>query len=136
MQKFNGNYYKMRMIREKFIVKEDKGIVICRQEYVIDGDVDWIEKHNIHYELADGEVIVTGVARCSKDDRFDERTGRMIAQTKANVKAYGKYEKWARSVFVEAKKLMETCAHTVLAAEDFGRHEKKKLDELAGGSDK
>ena len=137
MQKYNGNYYKMRMTDERFIVNEERGIVVCRQKYAIGYVINGYDgNHGFSYEMTGEVFTVTGVARCSKDDKFDERTGRMISQTKANIKAYGKYKNWARSVFAEVTKLVETCGHTFLAAEDFENYERKKLDELVKGSDK
>jgi len=121
------------MIDEKFIVNEKQGIVVCMQKY----ETGYIYNQKIsavNYEIDRKSFTVTGIARCSEDDKFDKKTGMMIAQTKANIKAYKKYEKWARTVFIEIKKLMETITNTVFVAEDFGKHEREKIDKLSESS--
>lgn len=130
MRKFNGNYHKMRMIEEKFIINEEQDIVVCRQKYAILPDIDWRRTNIISYDI-DGKMIVsTGTARCSKDDMFDEKTGRMIAQTRASMKSYRKYRKWASALVDEAERILNRCRNTVSAAMDFSEHDRKKIAEL------
>ena len=122
MQRFNGNYHKMRLVEEKFIIKKEDGVVICKQKYYIPSSIT----NYFYVECRD--IDVTGVAICSKNDTFDETTGRRIAQTKANAKAYMKYARWARNIYVEVNKFKEKYANTLKVALELALNEKNKVD--------
>lgn len=112
MRKFNGNYHKMRMIEEKFIINEEQGIVVCRQKYVILPDIDWRRTNIISYDI-DGKMIVsTGTARCSKDDSPDEGEHEVVQEIQEMDVGLGR------------------CRNTVSAAMDFSEHDQKKIVEL------
>ena len=122
MQRFNGNYHKMRLVEEKFIIKKEHGIVICKQKYYIPSS------NTNHFYVECRDIDVTGVAICSKNDTFDETAGRRIAQTKANAKAYMKYARWARNIYVEVNKSKEKYTNTLKVALELALNEKNKVD--------
>lgn len=126
MQRFNGNYKKMKMAYEHFIIKKEDNMVICRQGYYIDEEFDPCT--GFYFPVR--KITVTGIARCSKDDVFNETKGRRIAQTRANMKAYNKYYKWAKEIRKSAGKLLEKYINTCAVANELHIHELNKLDDF------
>lgn len=129
MQRFNGNYHKMQFVGEKFIVKKDLGIVICKQQYIIPSY--GINYPNSSFYTDDWCIETTGVARCSKNDTFDETAGKRIAQTKANAKAYLKYAKWARDIYNNTLEIKEKCFNTLNVALELASNETAKLKDFS-----
>lgn len=75
----------------EFIVKADKGVVVCKLYNCSEIPVRRISKQVgtiFPYSVENYEIdnVYIGVAKCSPEDTFDEETGKRIALTKAKRK--------------------------------------------------
>lgn len=85
----------------KYIIKKDKGIIICKI-YTI-SDITLYK--NIDYNQIDSKlkklfshkfedtIVFTAVAKCSKHDEYNELIGKRIAESKCKRKIYNHYLK-------------------------------------------
>lgn len=80
---------KLFFYEPQFYVNEDKETVVCVLGYEVFSDAEEVELLFAN----DSFGKVKGVAKCSKDDVFDLKTGYEIAQAKAEMKAYAAVEK-------------------------------------------
>lgn len=86
-----------------FFINLKKGVVVCKLQAFIVGD----------YCVMPMSVTGTGIAKCSKDDAFDEDKGMRIALAKAENKCY-----------LNANRYLEMCRdemlNTLKKIDDFG----------------
>lgn len=75
----------------KFVVSKESGTVAC----IITAHIHPSSRQNsvIYLNFRDNKSLtnkfqVVGLAKCSKDDKFDEKVGRRIAESRAKSKTY------------------------------------------------
>ena len=118
----------------KYIVKKEEGMVIC----VLNCYVDLISnpyfmmfEYGKHRKLLpnisrDGRFTITSIAKCHKDDTFDEIKGKRIAESKAKIKAFniaGKvYKFYADAIEKASKELYSTMANCFIVTDEEIEH--------------
>lgn len=74
----------------KFVVSKESGTVAC----IITAHIRPSSRQNsvTYFNFGDKSLInkfqVVGLAKCSKDDKFDEKVGKRIAESRAKSKTY------------------------------------------------
>lgn len=133
----------MKVIIEKksFKVSKKSGIVVCDIKARIDfteisslkgaslyGDFTVTDnKGNISYPF---NLSARGIARCSKDDSFDESLGKKIAANRARLELYGMV-KQALSKFKKSVDILKrTLDNSEKTLECFKTREKQRLNSL------
>ena len=81
----------------RFSVNEEKRTVVCIIHTVID--------YEMPFAFCNGgdEVIVKGIAKCSKDDKFDVTLGKRIAESRAKVALFRELKNKSLDLFKETK---------------------------------
>lgn len=113
MKGYNRNDFRLSFNKTHtvFRVNKKKGIIRCTIEGYLKTPYSWNTPVTIYGE----DITATGVARCSKDDVFDEERGKRIALAKAENKAYN----IAKSYLLEKR---EHLAFIINAIDNFYIH--------------
>lgn len=114
---------RVHIIKSEYKVNSEKGIVICILECstgVDQTDVWTTVRHNWwkrKLPLVDffGKFTVKAIARCNKDDEFDEVIGKRIAESRAKTKAYRTAHKFWSICAKNISNMAESCYSTASA---------------------
>ena len=74
-------------IESKFVVNEENGVTTCIIKFnvILDSNESGLYVHDDNYRKL---RVAVGIAKCSKEDKFDEKLGKRIAESRAKQKVY------------------------------------------------
>ena len=130
---------RVKITKANYIVNPEKKVVVC----VLECDMQ-LQKHtawddiypnmwaNLPLVDNNGTFKVRAIARCNKEDTFDEDTGKRIAESRAKGKAFAT----AAKVYKEIEKYFLNCAtlvnESVEACEQTVKVEEAHVELLIG----
>lgn len=102
-----------KIIKKRFIVNEDKNIVVCIIKWLrpyMEEELHEIDKFNLknvagNFRLFADSFETVGIARCMPEDKFDEITGKEIAEKKAIMKGKAKMKRFTDKTVLFLEKL-------------------------------
>ena len=127
----NSKYLKMKPVKEDFEINENDGIVKCYQTWsffvpkeiaqtlIFNGKFnrEWSEK--LAKDNRNILITTVGTAKRIKTDIWNEKIGKHIAATKASKKAYEKYFKLTRKIWMAFRDINILLDNTLMASIDF-----------------
>ena len=138
----NSKYLKMKPVKEDFEINENDGIVKCYQTWsffvpkeiaqtlIFNGKFnrEWSEK--LAKDNRNIWITTVGTAKKIKTDIWDEKIGKHIAATKASKKAYEKYFKLTRKIWMAFRDINILLDNTLMASIDFKTDATEHLKKL------
>ena len=138
----NSKYLKMKPVKEDFEINENDGIVKCYQTWsffvpkeiaqtlIFNGKFnrEWSEK--LAKDNRNISITTVGTAKKIKTDIWDEKIGKHIAATKASKKAYEKYFKLTRKIWMAFRDINILLDNTLMASIDFKTDATEHLKKL------
>ena len=125
--------FKMHFVDKKYIVNKESGVVVCIikvQPNRTDCNRWWesrISDFIDHYD----EFTFVGVARCHKDDTFDEQKGKYIAESKAKCKMYSFIEAKLKGTFEKLRSLTDDVVAHINLYNAYKDRELAHIDDVA-----
>ena len=127
----NSKYLKMKPVKEDFEINENDGIVKCYQTWsffvpkeiaqtlIFNGKFnrEWSEK--LAKDNRNILITTVGTAKRIKTDIWNEKIGKHIAATKASKKAYEKYVKLTRKIWMAFRDIEVMVGNTLSISVDF-----------------
>ena len=127
----NSKYLKMKPVKEDFEINENDGIVKCYQTWsffvpkeiaqtlIFNGKFnrEWSEK--LAKDNRNILITTVGTAKRIKTDIWNEKIGKHIAATKASKKAYEKYFKLTRNIWMAFRDIEVMVGNTLSISVDF-----------------
>ena len=138
----NSKYLKMKPVKEDFEINENDGIVKCYQTWsffipkeiaqtlIFNGKFnrEWSEK--LAKDNRNILITTVGTAKRIKTDIWNEKIGKHIAATKASKKAYEKYFKLTRKIWMAFRDINILLDNTLMASIDFKTDATEHLKKL------
>lgn len=97
--------FKLHFVDKKYIVNKEAGTVVCIikvQRRIMDRN-RWYDTYIDRFFDSSRDFTYVGVAKCHKDDTFDEQKGKYIAESKAKCKMYSDVEIVLKRAFEELR---------------------------------
>ena len=97
--------FKVHFVDKKYVVNKEEGVVVCLmkvQRHIIDRN-RWYDTYIDRFFNSNRDFTYVGVAKCHKDDTFDEQKGKYIAESKAKCKMYSDVEIVLKRAFEELR---------------------------------
>ena len=138
----HSKYLKMKPVKEDFEINENDGIVKCYQTWsffvpkeiaqtlIFNGKFnrEWSEK--LAKDNRNILITTVGTAKRIKTDIWNEKIGKQIAATKASKKAYEKYFKLTRKIWMAFRDINILLDNTLMASIDFKTDATEHLKKL------
>lgn len=129
---------RVHVINSEYKVNPEKGVVICILdcETGVDRTDVWSAvsyrwwKKRLPFVDFYGKFTVKAIARCNKDDKFDEVIGKRIAESRAKAKAYMVAFKFWDICAKEIEKLTNFCNNLKKSCVLANMGEKEHIEEL------
>lgn len=132
----------MKPVKEDFEINENNGIVKCYQTWsffvpkeiaqtlIFNGKFnrEWSEK--LAKDNRNILITTVGTAKRMKTDIWNEKIGKHIAATKASKKAYEKYFKLTRKIWMTFRDINILLDNTLMASIDFKTDATEHLKKL------
>ena len=126
--------FKLHFVDKKYIVNKEAGTVVCiikvrlrkmdRNRWY---DACLHEFFNSEYD----ELVFAGVAKCHKDDTFDEQKGKYIAESKAKCKMYSNVETLLKKSFDKLRSLTDDIVAHINLYNAYKDREFAHIDDVA-----
>lgn len=131
---YNGDYFKLISTDEKFNVSEIRGTVKCRQMWKI--KLTDTERDLVRALFPDNwkkmvEFATVGISSLTGEDAWNEALGKHIAQSKSHVKAYAKYERFAKRFKDALASVRQTAANTMSFATELRFLETTHVEDIS-----
>ena len=138
----HSKYLKMKPVKEDFEINENDGIVKCYQTWsffvpkeiaqtlIFNGKFnrEWSEK--LAKDNRNILITTVGTAKRMKTDIWNEKIGKHIAATKASKKAYEKYFKLTRKIWMAFRDINILLDNTLMASINFKTDATEHLKKL------
>lgn len=126
--------FKLHFVDKKYIVNKEDGVVVCiikcrlrRLDRLRWYDACLNDFFNGEYN----EFVFTGVAKCHKDDTFDEQKGKYIAESKAKCKMYSNAEALLKKAFEKLRGLTDDVVAHINLYNAYKDRELAHIDDVA-----
>lgn len=126
--------FKLHFVDKKYIVNKEAGTVVCiikvrlrRMDRNRWYDACLHEFFNSDYN----EFAFVGVAKCHKDDTFDEQKGKYIAESKAKCKMYSIVETQLKKSFDKLRSLTDDIVAHINLYNAYKDRELAHIDDVA-----
>ena len=97
--------FKLHFVDKKYVVNKEEGVVVCImkvQRRIMDRN-RWYDTYIDRFFDSSRDFNYVGVAKCHKDDTFDEQKGKYIAESKSKCKMYSDAEIVLKRAFNELR---------------------------------
>ena len=114
----------------RYIVKEEEGIVIC----LLTGELDLIRDREFdNFFISKNYTLINtkGIAKCSKEDKFDVSLGKRIAESKAKKAAFIQASLNYKNIADNIEKALDVAEELNSNCRFAAITEMKHLDELS-----
>lgn len=125
--------FKLHFVDKKYIVNKEAGTVVCIikvQPRKMDNDRWWDSRIGYFLDYYE-EYTFTGVAKCHKDDTFDEQKGKYIAESKAKCKMYSAIEARLKRAFGNLRSLTDDVVAHINLYNAYKDRELAHIDDVA-----
>lgn len=130
---------RVHVSKSEYKVNPEKGVVICilECETGVDRTDVWSAvsyrwwKKRLPFVDFYGKFTVKAIARCNKDDKFDEVIGKRIAESRAKSKAYKVAGKFWLICSLKIKDMVRTCLNLKEACRIAEVNEIEHIKELS-----
>lgn len=133
LKKSFNKFFKLRFTNKKYIVNKEAGIVVCvitTKFNVTNRELWWNSLIDDFLDKREPYEFV-GVAKCHKDDTFDEQKGKYIAESKAKCKLYSNVETLLKKAFGKLRDVSNTVVTHIDLYNAYKDRELSHIDEVA-----
>lgn len=128
---------RVKITDELYSVDRERGVVVCilkcdlqleksPADSVLSSAV-WHKKINVDWA---GNFVVKGIARCHPDDKFNEKIGKRIAESKAKYKAFKTARRFYSLILSDLAQLLNDTQLTLIACAVAEQKEINHLQKL------
>lgn len=133
LKKSFNKFFKLHFLNKKYIVNKEAGVVVCviTAEFNITNRELWWNSLIEDFLNKRGPYEFIGVAKCHKDDVFDEQKGKYIAESKAKCKLYASVEVLLKKAFGKLKSTTDAVLGHINLYNTYKDRELAHIDEVA-----
>jgi len=125
--------FKLHFVDKKYVVNKEEGVVVCImkvQRRIMDRN-RWYDTYIDRFFNTSKDFTYVGVAKCHKDDTFDEQKGKYIAESKAKCKMYSDVEVVLKRAFNELRSLTDDVVAHINLYNAYKDRELAHIDDVA-----
>lgn len=125
--------FKLHFVDKKYVVNKEAGTVVCImkvQRRIMDRN-KWYDTYIDRFFNTSKDFTYVGVAKCHKDDTFDEQKGKYIAESKAKCKMYSDVEVVLKRAFNELRSLTDDVVAHINLYNAYKDRELAHIDDVA-----
>ena len=125
--------FKLHFVDKKYIVNKEAGTVVCIikvQRRIMDRN-RWYDTYIDRFFDSSRDFTYVGVAKCHKDDTFDEQKGKYIAESKAKCKMYSDVEIVLKRAFNELRSYTDDVVAHINLYNAYKDRELAHIDDVA-----
>lgn len=125
--------FKLHFVDKKYVVNKEAGTVVCImkvQRRIMDRN-RWYDTYIDRFFNTSKDFTYVGVAKCHKDDTFDEQKGKYIAESKAKCKMYSDVEVVLKRAFNELRSLTDDVVAHINLYNAYKDRELAHIDDVA-----
>lgn len=126
--------FKLHFVDKKYVVNKEEGVVVC----IIKCRLRKLDRPRWCYACLNdffngeyNEFAFVGVAKCHKDDTFDEQKGKYIAESKAKCKLYSSAETLLKKSFDKLRSLTDDVVAHINLYNAYKDRELAHIDDVA-----
>lgn len=125
--------FKLHFVDKKYVVNKEAGTVVCImkvQRRIMDRN-RWYDTYIDRFFNTSKDFTYVGVAKCHKDDTFDEQKGKYVAESKAKCKMYSDVEVVLKRAFNELRSLTDDVVAHINLYNAYKDRELAHIDDVA-----
>lgn len=125
--------FKLHFVDKKYVVNKEEGVVVCLMKVhrrIMDRN-RWYDTYIDRFFDSSRDFTYVGVAKCHKDDTFDEQKGKYIAESKAKCKMYSDVEVVLKRAFNELRSLTDDVVAHINLYNAYKDRELAHIDDVA-----
>ena len=125
--------FKLHFVDKKYVVNKEAGTVVCIMKVhrrIMDRN-RWYDTYIDRFFNTSKDFTYVGVAKCHKDDTFDEQKGKYVAESKAKCKMYSDVEVVLKRAFNELRSLTDDVVAHINLYNAYKDRELAHIDDVA-----
>lgn len=133
LKKSFNKFFNLHFLNKKYIVNKEAGVVVCvitAKLNIINTEL-WWDSLIENFLNKRGPYEFVGVAKCHKDDVFDEQKGKYIAESKAKYKLYSNTETLLKKAFGKLRSTTDAVLGSINLYNSYKDRELAHIDEVA-----